>query len=63
MDAPRAIQVFRCFRLGGLVCATVDHLDSASDSIFQFGGIEKAVVGLKGTSVWSTSTTPSSGSR
>src|SRR4029077_13454432 len=60
-----SIQVFRSFAPWlGLVCAAVDHLDSAGDKDLPgFPGIKKAVVSRNGISAWSTSTTPSSGSR
>ena len=50
-DATRpSIQIFRSFPpYLGLVCAAVDHLDSASDKDLPgFHGIEKAVVGPEG---------------
>src|SRR5271155_5022930 len=66
-DAPRpSIQVFRSFPPWlGLVCSAVDHLDPApAIRIFpDLTGSKKLLSARKGISAWSTSTTPSSGSR
>ena len=65
-DATRpSIQVFRPFPPGlGLVGPAVDHLDGAGDEDLPgIAGIEKLLSAPKGISAWSTSTTPSSGSR